>query len=122
MRVTVHHGYETDGRMVFGFGETATPDVLVEMYSYEADYANVDEALGRVFRENNAVDGSEYNVQNKARSLSVGDVFVLNDAAAFLVESFGFTALDPTEFQSIPHTTMEDIHERINALNEGRSI
>lgn len=45
-----------------------------------------------IYRDQNAVDGSERNVQMSNRSLSVGDVVMLNDYA-FAVQSAGFVEI-----------------------------
>lgn len=121
VKVTIYHGYEEDGRMVFGLGdESAMPSIVVEAYSYETDRDGTDPEV--IFRRNNAVDGSEYNVLNQARSLSVGDVVKV--ASAFykptfhLVESVGFSAMLSQDFDKIPQVTKENVRERQNALNQ----
>jgi hypothetical protein len=55
-----------------------------------------DEILELVYRDQNAVDGSERNVMMRNRSLSVGDVVMLNDRA-FAVASLGFEPIDERE-------------------------
>ncbi len=94
--VSIYHGYESDGRMVFGYGKTAMPEIAVFAYSYQTD-KNVD--LDIIYRRNNAVDGTEYNVLNEARSLSVGDIIGIahpqngSVVSFYLVEVMGFTLI-----------------------------
>ena len=62
-------------------------------YRYQTDRINLEE----IFRDNNAVDGSEQNVKAQARSLSVGDVVVVvegNGGRAYAVESMGWTEVN----------------------------
>jgi len=117
MRVTIYHGYEEDGRMVFSFDDPATPSLLVEMYSYFTE----DYEAETIYRRNNAVDGTEENVKAQARSLSVGDIVKLTPAfgpSTYLpVETMGFETMTQAEFDTIPQTTMVDIRARQDALN-----
>lgn len=65
-------------------------------YSYLADETEV--GLETIYRQNNAVDGSEYNCQFEKRSLSVGDVVQISPhpdeprlgARFHAVAAFGF--------------------------------
>lgn len=66
-------------------------------YAYSPDQPS-DLELEHIFRQNNAVDGTERNVQNEARSLSVGDVVVIDEidhAHAFMVAISGFEVMKP---------------------------
>ena len=73
MYVTVYH---QTGRGRFSEFDSDS-SVLEEAYRYEDEYlddVNQFEVQNRLWRSNNAVDGSEFNVRAEARSLSVGDV------------------------------------------------
>lgn len=59
-------------------------------YSYETDRTE----LEQIYRDNNAVDGTEQNVIHERRSLSVGDVVVVGDEA-HKVARMGFEPVDP---------------------------
>ena len=61
-----------------------------EAWDDEADPVDPTVFLERVFRRNNAVDGSEINVQKDKRSLSVGDVVGLPDNTYFAVSGLGW--------------------------------
>ncbi len=121
VRVTIYHGYEKDGRMVFGLGESATPDLLVDQYSYNTD--NPGAELERVFLDNNAgaPGGKDLSVTYRTRSLSVGDIVYVHGGGYHLVENTGFSELTRTAFLAILQTTMEDIHDRRDTLNNKES-
>lgn len=113
--------------MVFGFGDKGgIPDIAVFAYSYQTDHENTD--LDIVYRRNNAVDGSEYNVLNKTRSLSVGDIVGIAHPEAgavvdfHLVSSTGFIhiASDSELPSSIEQVSKENLRERQDALNAAR--
>jgi hypothetical protein len=123
--VTIYHGYEADGRMVFPLDTSALPELLVEKYSYHTDDRT---SLDDIYRDNNAVDGSEWNVQFEARSLSIGDIIgfrtSIKDGSVWrtpeiytVVDSFGFTPVSADRFDSITKTTEEDIKDRRFELN-----
>jgi len=67
-KVTIFHRQNGD----FFHNFDPEHDGLEFAYSYLADETEV--GLETIFRQNNAVDGSEYNCQFEKRSLSVGDV------------------------------------------------
>lgn len=56
--------------MMFSLDEDVYPKLVVEAYSYETDRTQ----LAEIWRDNNAVDGTEVNVKHQMRSLSVGDI------------------------------------------------
>lgn len=119
--VTIYHGYESDGRMVFGFdGEKATPDIAVLAYSYKTDRAGTD--LDVIYRRNNAVDGTEYNVFHKARSLSIGDIVGIAHPEAgavvdfHLVSSVGFTLI--ASDSDLPSAIKLVTKEQVRAIRE----
>lgn len=120
--VSIYHGYESDGRMVFGYGKTAMPEIAVFAYSYQTDLDGTD--LDVVYRRNNAVDGTEYNVLAQVRSLSVGDIVGIAryDAGAVvdfhLVETMGFTLIaSDGEFPSaIELVSKDEVRARKDAL------
>ncbi len=104
--------------MVSGFGDSTTPDLVVRAYGYDttvSDIYDTDTILEGIFRDNNVVDGNEYPVKFKTRSLSVGDIVGLADfelpgqVGYHLVSSMGFTLLS-----SLPGTliTSDDLRER----------
>lgn len=107
--ITIYHGYEFDGRMVAGLPGMTLPDILVEAYTYQT----FDDELDAIWRQNNAVDGTEVNVQNEARSLSVGDVVGIN-GVLWLVESLGWTELEGLPGELV---TAENVTERREELN-----
>jgi hypothetical protein len=96
VRVTVFHK----------MGETlfrpyAAGDPLAKRYSYgthldmASEFKNRERILDDVWRENNVVDGTEVPTEYRTRSLSVGDVFVMDygdDSVteAWCAESVGF--------------------------------
>ena len=129
MRVTIYHGYESDGRMVFGLNgtEETIPDVIVNSYSYEDEAASdIAGGLEQIFLDNNAgaPGGKDYPVKYQARSLSVGDIVEIAGlyASSFsLVASVGFVRLPKAAFEAIPQVTIENVRERQDALNEQRS-
>lgn len=88
--ITIYHGYDEDGRMVFPYFDDQVPHILVRAYAYETNRTQLDE----IWRDNNAVDGTEMNVLNKARSLSIGDVIAASVGDALpqytLVTTDGF--------------------------------
>jgi len=100
-KVTIYHGYEADGRMVSVARDinSALPFIAVKAYSYETDMAGID--LDVIYRQNNAVDGSEYNVLNEARSLSIGDIIEIGDGEFHLVGTLGFTQISQQIFDAI---------------------
>ena len=63
------------------------------VYAYDTERTDLEE----IWRDNNTVDGTEQNVHMKARSLSVGDVVVVQDRSvkhyftAHAVESSGWS-------------------------------
>jgi hypothetical protein len=96
MRVTIYHGYDGSGRMVFPYDNGARPDIAVEAYTYEmSDLLNNDpnEILEVVWRYNNVVDGTEAPVIFGTRSLSIGDIVGL-DETLYLVEGTGWTEIN----------------------------
>ena len=115
--VTIYHGYENDGRMA----QHPLPDILVAKYAYETDRSSLDE----IYRDNNAVDGTEQNVRNKARSLSVGDIIGFrkdireghSPEIFTVVDSYGFTPVSEEVFATIPQVTEEDVKARRDELN-----
>jgi hypothetical protein len=110
MRVKVLHKVETDFRpfdplrdrleLVDDYqiqgARSANPDELVapgiQLMAYREGQATDEEILELIFRDQNAVDGSERNVMMRNRSLSVGDVVDL-DGRAYAVDQVGFKRL-----------------------------
>jgi hypothetical protein len=72
-------------------------ELLIHQYGYQTDRTDLED----IFRDNNAVDGTEVNVKFKRRSLSVGDVAQIDDRF-YSVESIGW--------EEIPY---EDLREWI---------
>ena len=92
--VTIYH--QVDGGMFQEFDAETSHLTLAYSYVDEEWYAEADTVdptvyLERVFRQNNAVDGNEINVQKNRRSLSVGDVVCLPDNTYYTVGSIGWT-------------------------------
>jgi len=119
-KVTIYHGYESDGRMVSPLeNNSALPTIAVKAYSYETDQAGID--LDVIYRMNNAVDGREYNVLNEARSLSIGDVIEIGVGEFHLVGSVGFSQISQDLFDSILLISKEarkDRFENFQALTD----
>jgi hypothetical protein len=127
--VTIYHGYEADGRMVSGLDDTALPEILVEKYTYETERTTLDE----IYRDNQAVDGTEQNIKHEARSLSIGDIIGFRSGVKdglsigvpvwrtpethTAVVTYGFVGLTADEFDGIPKVTQADIKDRRDALN-----
>jgi DNA-directed RNA polymerase subunit RPC12/RpoP len=92
--ITIYH------RTSAGWEEFSDGDTLETAYAYVADeWEDADSVdptafLGGVFRNNNAVDGTEINVQKSKRSLSVGDVVGLPDSTYWTVLRFGWGPVD----------------------------
>lgn len=112
MKITIYHGYESDGRMVFGLSDGAgeLPELLVEKYTYETDRTESEE----IYRDNNAVTGDEINVQHKARSLSVGDVVKWEDGTLAMVASFGFFDLLELPGKIVTEQFVKDARDELN--------
>lgn len=80
------------------FQEFTVGDVLKHQYEYQAGDGT---SLNNVFRDNNVVDGHEYPVKHRSRSLSVGDGFVITtgyQSDFYVVGSWGFTKVTSREF------------------------
>lgn len=91
--VTIYH--QVDGGMFREFdAETSRLELAYayvdEAWDDEADTVDPTVYLERVFRQNNAVDGTEINVQKNKRSLSVGDVVGLPNDTYFTVSGLGW--------------------------------
>ena len=102
--VGIIHGieYRPDGSEGMAWplagGEWAPTDAYRFVYTYEADPADTD--LNIVFRQNNAVDGTEINVKAGFRSLSVGDIIAI-DGAWNAVRPVGFYRLTADEIVTV---------------------
>lgn len=117
--ITIYHGYEASGRMVDSLSDDSTPEVLVKKYSYETDRT----ILELIYRDNQAVDGHEQNVRNKARSLSVGDVIGFRPEGApagveifTVVSTFGFDPIGYDKAIAIPRITQGELDTRRAAV------
>lgn len=92
--VTIFHRTDDDIFMEVGWTvENGGLPTFERAYSYTRETPDEQSLAGLledIYRENNAVDGSEENVKAQKRSLSVGDV-VLVGPKAFSVEIMGFT-------------------------------
>ena len=96
--ITIYHRVADHG---IGWDEFAAGDTLEAAYAYvdeewdvEADAVDPLPFLSGVFRNNNAVDGSEINAQKGKRSLSVGDVVGLPDNTYWTVNRLGWAQVD----------------------------
>lgn len=97
-QVSIYHRTGRDMFMeashVFSYGG----EVAFELaYTYDTDRDD----LEQIFRDNNAVDGTEINVEKNKRSLSIGDVVVLGYNILYVtprevheVQSIGFAPVD----------------------------
>ena len=99
--ITIYHRLADEG---IGWDEFSAGDTLETAYAYvdeewdeEADGVDPLPFLGDVYRNNNAVDGTEINVQKGKRSLSVGDVVGLPNAAYYTVLRMGWAQVDEIE-------------------------
>jgi hypothetical protein len=98
MNVTIYHQTGA-GRFREFDPDTSTITKAYEYDDADLDGLNIHALQERLWRTNNAVDGSERNVAAGARSLSVGDVVGLRrhrtDKAEefWAVESFGWAAV-----------------------------
>ena len=114
IKIQILHGYETYDNGIFAWErmvDSLSDNVLedtdgyYDMYSYEwpntRTWNGLVTDLDLVYRENQAVDGWEINIQNEARSLVVGDLIAVtvNGAAKgiYVVETFGFHKLTADE-------------------------
>jgi hypothetical protein len=74
--IAILHRVDKDAGQSFG-PATSTP-ALVLAYSYITELPLLEDSPHEeCFRLNNCVDGTEFNAQNKKRSLSVGDVVMV---------------------------------------------
>ena len=96
--ITIYHRVADRG---IGWDEFAPGDTLETAYVYvdeewneEVDSVDPAAFLSNVYRQNNAVDGSEINVQKGKRSLSVGDVVGLPDSTYWTVLRLGWGPVD----------------------------
>lgn len=138
VRVTIYHGYEEDGRMVFDLDQKPLPAIIVRAYSYlgpeppitgsaalgsELVTREIPEALEKVFLDNNAgaPGGADLSIKFETRSLSVGDIVQFSDvdgSSFHLVQHLGFADLTLDEFMDIPLVTIGNVRERIQALTD----
>lgn len=106
-RISIYHGFELYSddvetnveRPVFSLADDldAATDGYRLAYTYEEDIEAPFDSLNYIYRTNNAVDGTERNVEAQARSLSVGDVVVMTTSLgtyAKRVEAYGFGDID----------------------------
>ena len=98
-RIEIDH----DGMCLGAFFDFCRKCITRVAYTYDRpETATVEQVLETVYRENNAVDGSEENVKRQKRSLSVGDVVIVNGRSAHKVASMGFEEVDLTDvFESL---------------------
>ena len=96
--ITIYHRVADEG---IGWDEFSAGDSLETAYAYvdeewdgEADGVDPLPFLSNVYRQNNAVDGTEINVQKGKRSLSVGDVVGLPDNTYWTVNRLGWGPVD----------------------------
>jgi hypothetical protein len=96
--ITIYHRVSDEG---IGWDEFSAGDSLETAYAYvdeewdgELDSVDPLPFLSNVFRNNNAVDGTEINVQKGKRSLSVGDVVGLPDHTHWTVNRLGWAQVD----------------------------
>lgn len=98
--ITIFHRMSDRG---IGWDEFSAGDTLEVAYAYVDDKDEWDEEaddvdplpfLSTVYRRNNAVDGSEINVQKGKRSLSVGDVVGLPNNTFWTVNRLGWGPVD----------------------------
>jgi hypothetical protein len=82
--------YQIEGWRSADPDERITPGI--QKMAYRQGEAMDEEILELIYRDQNSVDGSERNVMKRNRSLSVGDVVMLNDYA-FAVQSAGFVEI-----------------------------
>jgi hypothetical protein len=124
MRVSIFHNISHDSR--FTDWTPAAAMALVDEYDIpapdvEGDQADVElqqqQVLGRVWREQNAVDGSERPVRLGHRSLSVGDVVQL-DGRAFAVRSLGWRQIDPARIRRAASVTIHVDPRLLSRLDE----
>ena len=96
--ITIYHRVADEG---IGWDEYSAGDTLETAYAYvdeewneEVDSVDPAAFLSTVYRQNNAVDGTEINVQKSKRSLSVGDVVGLPDSTYWTVLRLGWGPVD----------------------------
>jgi len=105
--ITIIHGFELmnyDGklieRMPFMPSETefSPADGYRVAYSYEAELEFVLDSFDAIYHDNNTIDGPSINQENESRSLSVGDIIVVEAEGirphTVAVMSFGFAVVD----------------------------
>jgi DNA-directed RNA polymerase subunit RPC12/RpoP len=96
--ISIYHRVADEG---IGWDEFSAGDTLETAYAYvdeewdeEADGVDPLPFLSDVYRDNNAVDGTEINVQKGKRSLSVGDVVGLPDNTYWTILRMGWAQVD----------------------------
>jgi hypothetical protein len=110
IRVSIFHNVSYGSRFTVWTPEAAM--ALVDEYDVPAAEVqgedvdrSVDRLLGRVWREQNVVDGHERPAKLGHRSLSVGDVVQLCERA-FAVQSIGWRPIDPAAIRRAAAVTI----------------